>query len=114
MLQALISFNSLFVTVLYIHRKHCRIVQFSNDNAMMHGLDRLLISSTPNNFLITYLLLFFLIKLQNMYQFSIATKNTRIVRFCNVNAMMHGLVGSFISLMHINFLITVLFIKQQN
>ena len=49
-----------------------------------------------------------------MYQFIIATKNTRIVRFCNVNALMHGLVGSFISLMHINFLVSVLFIKQQN
>ena len=72
---------------------------------MMHGLDGLLISLIPNNFFTTYLY---------MYQFFIATKNTRIVRFCNVNAMMPCLVGSFISLMHINFLVTVLFIKQQN
>ena len=45
-------------------KKHCRIVRFSNENAMMHGLDGLLISLIYNNatrvdFLITYLLLFF-------------------------------------------------------
>ena len=50
----------MYVTVLYSCKKHCRIVRFSNENAMMHGLDGLLISLMHNNFLITYLLLFFL------------------------------------------------------
>ena len=65
----------MYVTVLYIFRKHCRIVRFSN--AMMHGLDGLLISLIHNNFLITYLLLFFLESYKKcMLQFFIATKNT--------------------------------------
>ena len=50
-LQALISFIYLFVTVLYVYRKHCRNVRFSDENAMMRGLDGLLISLIHNNFL---------------------------------------------------------------
>ena len=50
----------MYVTVLYSYRKHCKILRFSNVNAMMHGLDGLLISLMHNNFLITHLLLFFL------------------------------------------------------
>ena len=51
--------------VTIVTRKHCRIVRFSNENAMMHGFEGLLISLIYNNvtrvdFLITYLLLFFL------------------------------------------------------
>ena len=42
-LQALNYFIYLFVTVLYVYRKHCRIVRFSNENAMMHGSEGLLI-----------------------------------------------------------------------
>ena len=50
----------MYVTVLHSYKKHCKLVRFSNVNAMMHGLDSLLISLMHNNFLITYLLLFFL------------------------------------------------------
>ena len=57
---ALISISYLFVTVLYSYRKHRRIVRFSNESAMMHGLDRLLISLIHNSVLITFLSLFFL------------------------------------------------------
>ena len=42
-LQALNYYIYLFVTVLYVYRKHCRIVRFSNENAMMHGSEGLLI-----------------------------------------------------------------------
>ena len=50
------------------------------------------------------------IKLQNicvtvLYSYK---KYCRIVRFSNVNGMMHGLNGLSISLMHNNFLITYL------
>ena len=50
------------------------------------------------------------IKLQNicvtvLYSYK---KYCRIVRFSNVNGMMHGLDGLSISLMHNNFLITYL------
>ena len=65
MLQALISFNYIYVTVLYIYRKHCRIVRYSIENAMMHVLDGLLISLIHNNvpcvdFFINYFVLYFL------------------------------------------------------
>ena len=60
MLQILISISYLFVAVLYSYSKHGRIVRFSNESAMMHGLDRLLISLTHDSVLITFLSLFFL------------------------------------------------------
>ena len=58
--------QNMYVTVPHSYKKYCKIVRFSNVNAMMHGLDGLLISLMHNNFLITCLLLFFY-KLQNMY-----------------------------------------------
>ena len=39
----------MYVTVLYVYKKHCRIVRFSNENAMMHALDELLPSLMHNN-----------------------------------------------------------------
>ena len=56
----------MYVTVLYVYKKHCRIVRFSNENAMMHALDGLLSSLMNNNvtrvdlFFMTYFVMYFL------------------------------------------------------
>ena len=55
-----IKLQNMYVTVLYSYKNYCRIVRFSDVNAMMHGLEGLSLSLIMhNNFLITYLLLLF-------------------------------------------------------
>ena len=34
-----IKLLNMYVTVLYSYKKYCRIVRFSNENAMMHALN---------------------------------------------------------------------------
>ena len=62
----------MYVTVLYSYKKHVRIVRLSDENAMMHALDGLLLSLMHNNVTrvdffdyLFYTVLF--TKLQNMY-----------------------------------------------
>ena len=55
----------MYETVLYSYKKkYCRIARFSNENAMMYGLDGLLLSTITLNALgfclITYFVLYFL------------------------------------------------------
>ena len=67
-----IKLQNMYATVLYSYKKHVRIVRLSDENAMMHALDGLLLSLMHNNVTrvdffdyLFYTVLF--TKLQNMY-----------------------------------------------